>query len=175
MYFRKTGLYCPICKKQHIIQSIGNIEHIKLHEPNEIFKRLDKLNTLNSMYEKGTYYCTTCQEERTHFIGEFPTKIDGLHQVDLYLFESNCTCDSCGHHGAIQHGGNYYPNGLQRNEEDIVDIFRDVNNHSYFSYAMGFGGTIPYHCLNCEEYGLISNGTPFCLEGYENKFTYTIK
>lgn len=175
MYFRKTDLYCPICKKQHMIQSIGNIEHIKLHEPNKIFKRLDKLNTLNSMYEKGTYYCTTCQEERTHFIGEFPTKIDRLHQVDLYRFESNCTCDSCGHHGALQYGGTYYPHGLQKEEKDVIESLRDINDVSCFSHAIGFGGTIPYQCLNCDERGLISDGSPYMLEGYVNKFTYTNK
>jgi hypothetical protein len=36
------------------------------------------------------------------------------------------------------------------------------------SYAVGFGGTIPWHCTNCENVGLVDASE---LEGYSKAFT----
>jgi len=91
--------------------------------------------------------------------------------TSLYTINYDVYCLQCGHKGAIQFYGNYSPYGLG----DKIDTFGDISkplmekyrNQPYMSYAMGFGGTIPYECTNCDHTGLIDFGG---LEGYKQAF-----
>lgn len=84
----------------------------------------------------------------------------------LYTVRRDVKCLSCGYKGAIQRYGIYYPKGLGGKAEEIkaLEKYRDK---PYLSRAVGFGGTIPYECINCGNIGLIDSGG---LEGYPQAF-----
>jgi hypothetical protein len=89
----------------------------------------------------------------------------------LYTINHDVYCLQCGHKGATQFYGNYYPNGLGDKVDEFGNISKPLmekyRNQPYMSYAMGFGGTIPWSCTNCGNVGLIDFGG---LEGYEQAF-----
>lgn len=91
-------------------------------------------------------------------------------EQELYTVRTDVKCVKCGNKGAIQHYGNYFPKGVGA-LADGIKSFEDVRNKPYLSPAMGFGGTIPYRCMNCNSMGLIDFGG---LEGYKMAFE-TIK
>ena len=77
----------------------------------------------------------------------------------LYEIEEDIKCLKCGNKGAVRYFGVWYPQGLKENEN---------SNHKdkpLMSHAVGFGGTIPYRCLNCGNIGLDMN-----FEGYKRSF-----
>lgn len=82
----------------------------------------------------------------------------------LYTIEKDVICSKCGNKGVIQYYGEYYPYGKElkskvlNNENDKIP---------YLSHAIGFGGTIPYECMNCGSIGLIDYDG---LEGYSKTF-----
>lgn len=77
----------------------------------------------------------------------------------LYEVNKNVKCLKCGCKGAVKLYGAWYPKGVKN-----MPIKHDKN---YMARPIGFGGTIPYECLNCENRGLIDiNG----LEGYKKAF-----
>lgn len=88
----------------------------------------------------------------------------------LYVVNENVKCLQCDCKGAIQHYGHYYPTGVGELADEI-SVYEDVRNKPYMAPAMGFGGTIPFKCLNCGNLGLIDYGG---LEGYRKAFE-TIK
>jgi len=89
---------------------------------------------------------------------------------ELYVVNQNVKCIKCGHKGAVQFYGNYYPHGLG-DKIDSFGIARPImekyRNAPRMSYAIGFGGTIPWECTNCGNTGLIDFGG---LEGYKMAF-----
>ena len=89
----------------------------------------------------------------------------------LYKVNNNVYCLQCGHKGAVQFYGNYYPNGLGDKVNELGSISKPLmekyRNNPHMSYAMGFGGTIPWRCSNCNNEGLIDSGG---LECYEQAF-----
>lgn len=95
--------------------------------------------------------------------------------TSLYKVNNNVYCLKCGHKGAIQSYGNYYPNGLGEKVDEFGSISKPLmekyRNQPHMSYAMGFGGTIPWSCTNCNNVGLIDFGG---LECYDQAFK-TIK
>jgi hypothetical protein len=84
----------------------------------------------------------------------------------LYTVRRDVKCLSCGCKGAIQRYGTYYPRGLGEKAEGI-EVLEPYRDKPYLSRAMGFGGTIPYECMNCGNIGLIDIGG---LEGYQQAF-----
>lgn len=89
-------------------------------------------------------------------------------EIELYEVNNNVKCLKCGHKGAIQFYGNYYPAGLgERVDEYKVISLEKYRDNPHMSHAVGFGGTVPYQCTNCDSYGLIDFGR---LEGYEMAF-----
>ncbi|CAK0770893.1 conserved hypothetical protein [Gammaproteobacteria bacterium] len=67
----------------------------------------------------------------------------------LYLIREDVKCVKCNSKGAVKFFGTW-----KRKDGKI-------------GYAVGFGGTVPYKCLNCGGIGLINcNG----LEGYKMQF-----
>lgn len=87
-------------------------------------------------------------------------------KVELYTVEKDVICLECGNKGAVKHYGQYYPSGVGELADEI-EVYEDVRNEPYMSHAMGFGGTIPHKCLNCDNVGLIDFGG---LEGYKQAF-----
>jgi hypothetical protein len=90
----------------------------------------------------------------------------------LYILNSNAVCLNCGHKGAVQFYGSYYPYGLGDDVDKFGEISREFmqkyRNKPYMSSAVGFGGTIPYECTNCGSVGLIDMDR---FEGYNKAFT----
>lgn len=84
----------------------------------------------------------------------------------LYKVRKDVKCTKCENRGAVQHYGSYYSRGVGTLADEI-DSYEDVRNKPHMSHAMGFGGTIPYSCLNCGNVGLIDFGG---LEGYTQAF-----
>ncbi len=74
----------------------------------------------------------------------------------LYTMNKNVICLKCGHKGAIQSYGYWFQQDIGTN----IDA-------PYMSHTIGFGGTIPWECMNCSNEGLIDFGG---LEGYEQAF-----
>lgn len=91
-------------------------------------------------------------------------------QTPLYTIRRDVKCVKCGNKGAVKGYGEYFSKGVGE-LADEVQSFEDVRNKPYMSHYMGFGGTIPHECLNCDNRGLIDFGG---LEGYKMAFT-TIK
>jgi hypothetical protein len=96
--------------------------------------------------------------------------------VELYTVNKNVECLECGCKAAVQDYGTYHENGLGDEAIDSMgeigkSIYEKYRNNPYMSHAMGFGGTIPHKCLNCNNTGLIDFGG---LEGYKMAFK-TIK
>lgn len=89
----------------------------------------------------------------------------------LYEVKKDVICIKCGHKGAIQSYGKYYPHGLGDEVDKLGKISKEFmekyRNKPYMSEAMGFGGTIPWECTNCGNIGLIDFGG---LEGYDMAF-----
>lgn len=90
------------------------------------------------------------------------------HKIELYEVNHSVKCLRCNHKGAIQCYGTWHPNGIG----DEADYFKIISmekyrDSPYMSHTMGFGGTIPWHCTNCGNYGLIDHGG---LEGFEMAF-----
>lgn len=71
----------------------------------------------------------------------------------LYKINRDVSCIECGHRGVVQFYGDWKQNN-------------DKNDR--MSYAIGFGGTIPYNCTNCGNQGMIDIDG---LEGYKKAFT----
>ncbi|WP_121616591.1 hypothetical protein [Virgibacillus halodenitrificans] len=86
--------------------------------------------------------------------------------VELFSIKKNVVCLKCGNIGAIQSYGKYYPHGVGELDDEIK-AYERVRNKPYMSHALGFGGTIPYQCMNCDNTGLIDFGG---LEGYKKAF-----
>ena len=86
----------------------------------------------------------------------------------LYEVNKHVRCLKCGNKGAIKFYGNYFPSGLKDQADEFLQKYK---NSPYMSRAVGFGGTIPWECMNCGNRGLIDFGG---LEGYEKAFE-TIK
>lgn len=82
--------------------------------------------------------------------------------ISLYEINPNVYCLNCGHKGAIQSYGTWYESGL--GDDSILKEYKDK---PFMSHTMGFGGTIPWQCLNCGNIGLIDFGG---LEGYKKAF-----
>ncbi len=94
----------------------------------------------------------------------------------LYEINENVRCLICGNRGAVQSYGKYYSRGLGSEVDKfqqgyIKDIMEKHRNSPYMSRSCGFGGTIPWKCLNCGSIGLIDFGE---LECYKQAFK-TIK
>jgi len=71
------------------------------------------------------------------------------NKINLYKVVRDVKCIKCNSNGAIQSYGTY-------------DETKEKMSHT-----LGFGGTIPYQCLNCGNAGLINFGG---LEGYKKAF-----
>ncbi len=89
----------------------------------------------------------------------------------LYRVKNDAQCLKCGCRGAVQFYGNFYPEGIGERADNggplskkALEKYRDSE---HMSHAMGFGGTIPWECLNCGNTGLIDSGG---LEGYQQAF-----
>jgi DNA-directed RNA polymerase subunit N (RpoN/RPB10) len=91
--------------------------------------------------------------------------------VMLYTVEEDVRCLNCNGRGAIQAYGRYFSNG-KKNLDGIKEADKEVLNKPYMSRVVGFGGTIPYRCLNCGKSGLIGYSG---LEGYEKAFESIIE
>lgn len=91
--------------------------------------------------------------------------------VSLYEVKEDVRCLKCGHKGAIQSYGKWYPRGLGDRAEKLPAPYNKYKDQPKMSQAMGFGGTIPWKCTNCGNTGLIDFGG---LEGYDMAFK-TIK
>lgn len=94
----------------------------------------------------------------------------------LYEINKNVKCLKCGNKGAVQSYGKWYPKGLgdkvdQFETSLVKNIMEKHRNNSYMSMACGYGGTIPWECMNCGNVGLIDFGG---LECYKKAFE-TIK
>lgn len=92
-----------------------------------------------------------------------------MNKQTLYKVYKNVICVNCESRGAIQHYGDYYPKGVGV-MADQHPVFSDVRSSPYMSHAMGFGGTIPLQCLNCDNIGLLNQSG---LEGYKLAFEST--
>ena len=87
---------------------------------------------------------------------------------ELYEVNNNVICLKCGHAGAVQPFGTWYPNGLGEFESSIPNNpYLKYKDKPFMSHALGFGGTIPWRCTNCGNIGLIDFGG---LEGYKQAF-----
>ena len=82
----------------------------------------------------------------------------------LYEVNKHVKCLKCGNKGAVKFYGKYYPTGIKDKTNKFLQKYE---NSPYMSRAIGFGGTIPWECVNCGNKGLIDNK---CLEGYEKAF-----
>lgn len=87
-------------------------------------------------------------------------------KVKLYTVQKDVVCLQCGNKGAIQSYGTYYEKGVGELADDIKS-YEKVRHTPYMSHSAGFGGTIPYKCMNCGNVGLIDFGG---LEGYKQGF-----
>lgn len=88
--------------------------------------------------------------------------------INLYEIKENVRCVKCGSKGAVKYYGSYYPNGLGSRIDEMGEtskqFYEKYRNTPKMSRAVGFGGTIPYKCLNCGNTGLIDIGGLECLE-----------
>lgn len=82
-----------------------------------------------------------------------------MDNIDLYEIKTNVKCIKCNCKGAVHSYGTWYENGNKH------------NNEPHLSKSIGFGGTIPWKCINCGNTGLIDHSG---LECY-NKAFETIK
>jgi hypothetical protein len=94
----------------------------------------------------------------------------------LYEINKDVQCLKCGNKGAVQSYGKWYPKGLgdkvdQFETSLVKNIMEKHRNNSYMSMACGYGGTIPWECMNCGNTGLVDMGG---LELYKQAFE-TIK
>lgn len=87
-------------------------------------------------------------------------------EVELYSVCKDVECLNCKGKGAIQSYGLFYPNGVGE-LADKYSYHEKNRNTPYISNSFGFGGTIPYECMNCGSVGLIDYGG---LEGYKQAF-----
>lgn len=85
--------------------------------------------------------------------------------IPLYVIKKDVVCLKCGNKGAVQSFGEYYSNGLK--EKAISPSLEEYRNKEFMSRTLGFGGTLPHECLNCDHYGLIDFGG---LEGFVHAF-----
>lgn len=86
-------------------------------------------------------------------------------EIPLYVIRRDVHCIRCGHLGAVQLYGCWYPEGLgDRANCKSLEKYRD---REYMDHALGFGGIIPWECMNCGNKGLIDIGS---LEGYKKAF-----
>jgi DNA-directed RNA polymerase subunit RPC12/RpoP len=90
----------------------------------------------------------------------------GKEGIALYSIEENVECVKCGSKGAVQHFGNWHEKGLGKDAKEFPSL-KGYQNKPFMSHAIGFGGTIPYKCLNCGNVGLIDVDG---LEGYRLAF-----
>ncbi|MFD0050057.1 hypothetical protein ACFVHQ_12070 [Actinomycetes bacterium NPDC127524] len=86
--------------------------------------------------------------------------------TELFTVVYNAICLRCKNKGAVQPYGRYFPHGVGE-LADQHKIFEGVRDEPYMSHASGFGGTLPYRCLNCGNIGLIDIAG---LEGYKQAF-----
>lgn len=84
----------------------------------------------------------------------------------LYTVRHDVECVKCQNKGAVKSYGEYYPKGVGELADDIKS-YEDVRDKPHMSHYGGFGGTLPYKCLNCGNTGLIDFGG---LEGYKMAF-----
>lgn len=82
--------------------------------------------------------------------------------IKLYEVREDVKCLKCGCKGAVKSYGTYYPIGLGNRIDELKEntrIFQEpYRNKPKMSKAVGFGGTVPYKCLNCGNTGLIDIG-----------------
>jgi len=101
-------------------------------------------------------------------------KVD-IQGTRLYEIKKDVKCVECGNIGAVMSYGEFYENGLGDKIDEYGPIVKPImeknRNIPYMNHACGFGGTIPYECLNCGNVGLIDMGG---LECYDMAFE-TIK
>lgn len=90
--------------------------------------------------------------------------------VKLFTIREDVICVKCGNKGAVQHYGNYFPDGIG-DIADNIESYEKYRNTPQMGHAIGLGGTIPHQCLNCGNAGLVDFGG---LEGYPMAFQ-TIK
>ena len=95
---------------------------------------------------------------------------DNHLKYHLYEVNKNVRCIKCGCKGAIQSYGIWNSNGIG-DKADIFKFMEKYRDNPHMSYTGGFGGTIPWECMNCGNVGLIDFGG---LEGYDKAFE-TIK
>ena len=91
-------------------------------------------------------------------------------EVSLYEINKNVKCVKCGCTGAVRSYGTYCPGGIPGFDDMKAiakKIYEKYENSPYMFSTIGFGGTIPYECLNCGNTGLIDAGG---LEGYDKSF-----
>lgn len=95
-----------------------------------------------------------------------------MESVQLFTVNPNVFCLKCGHKGAIQSYGNWYEHGLGDKVDELGSLAKPMmekyQHEGYMSHTMGFGGTLPWHCTNCENTGLLDAKGP--LEGYSQAF-----
>jgi DNA-directed RNA polymerase subunit RPC12/RpoP len=85
----------------------------------------------------------------------------------LFRIREDVKCLDCGSKGAVQFYGDYFPNGVGDDVANKFPLYEEYRHSPYMSPVFGFGGIIPYHCLNCGAAGLIDIDG---LEGYSKKF-----
>lgn len=83
---------------------------------------------------------------------------------ELYSLNKEVICLKCNHYGAIQFYGHYYPKGMKK---EGISSYAKYRHTPILTKALGFGGTIPHECTNCNNIGLIDYGG---LEGYKQAF-----
>ena len=95
-----------------------------------------------------------------------------IKSVHLFTINENVICLKCGNKGAVQSYGKWHPKGLG-NEVDKFEsdyfksMFEKYRDNAYMSRACGWGGTVPWKCMNCGNIGLIDFGG---LECYKQAF-----
>lgn len=89
-----------------------------------------------------------------------------MTKTKLYKICKDAICIKCESKGAVQSFGEWCPNGLGEDvgTSIVLEKYRDT---PFMNQSFGFGGTIPYECLNCGNTGLIDMDG---LEGYNKAF-----
>ena len=103
---------------------------------------------------KDKRICNELKKSSVTRIKEIKSMLGEEKGEKLYTVNRNVICIKCGNVGAVTFEGSWYS-----------EIKR-------MSYAVGFGGTIPSECLNCDNRGLIDMDG---LEGYKLAFTVVDK
>lgn len=87
--------------------------------------------------------------------------------IQLYSIRKDVKCTKCGSKGAVQSYGTWYSQGFGGDIDKLPPTYQKYHNKEFMSRSVGFGGTIPYQCLNCGNTGLINQSG---LEGYNKAF-----